>query len=46
LLNLLNQGLLTLRNSTGLPQAVALPIASSLQFGGVPRLEELLECIF
>ncbi len=34
-LNLLNQWLPTLVNSTGLPQAVALRVASSLQFGGV-----------
>jgi MFS transporter, AAHS family, 4-hydroxybenzoate transporter len=34
-LNLLNQWLPTLINGTGLPQAVALRVASSLQFGGV-----------
>jgi len=34
-LNLLNNWLPTLINSTGLPQAVALRVASSLQFGGV-----------
>jgi hypothetical protein len=46
LLNLLNQGLLTLRNTTGLPQAVALPVASRLEFSGVLWFEEFLECIF
>jgi MFS transporter, AAHS family, 4-hydroxybenzoate transporter len=34
-LNLLNNWLPTLVNSTGLPQAVALRVASSLQFGGL-----------
>jgi MFS transporter, AAHS family, 4-hydroxybenzoate transporter len=34
-LNLLNSWLPTLVNSTGLPQAVALRVASSLQFGGL-----------
>ncbi|HUK32879.1 MAG TPA: MFS transporter [Vicinamibacterales bacterium] len=34
-LNLLNNWLPTLVNSTGLPQTVALRVASSLQFGGV-----------
>jgi MFS transporter, AAHS family, 4-hydroxybenzoate transporter len=34
-LNLLNNWLPTLVSSTGLPQAVALRVASSLQFGGV-----------